>query len=94
MVLVVKKLPAKAGDDRDTGSIPGLGRSLGEGHEPTLVFLHGKSHGQRSLWATVHGVAKSWTSVSKQQNKIIMFLRICSENIRIQKGKGKVRKED
>ena len=32
MVLVVKKLPAKAGDDRDTGSIPGLGRSLGEGY--------------------------------------------------------------
>ena len=32
MVLVVKKLPAKVGDVRDTGSIPGLRRSLGEGH--------------------------------------------------------------
>ena len=31
MVLVVKNLPASAGDMRDAGSIPGLGRSLGAG---------------------------------------------------------------
>ena len=31
--LVVKKLPANLGDIRDTGSIPGLGRSLEEGTE-------------------------------------------------------------
>ena len=31
VVLVVKKLPACAGDVRDEGSIPGLGRSLEEG---------------------------------------------------------------
>ena len=30
--LVVKNLPAKAGDIRDTGSIPGLERSPGGGH--------------------------------------------------------------
>ena len=28
--------------------------------QPTPVFSPGKSHGQRSWWATVHGVAKSW----------------------------------
>jgi len=34
----------------DRGSIPGLGRSPGEGHgKPTPVFLPGKSHGRRSL---------------------------------------------
>ena len=32
MALVVKNLPASVGDVRDTGSIPGLGRSPGEGH--------------------------------------------------------------
>ena len=32
MVPVVKKPPAKAGDIRDMGSIPGSGRSPGEGH--------------------------------------------------------------
>ena len=30
--LVVKNLPANAGDIRDMGSIPGSGRSPGEGH--------------------------------------------------------------
>ena len=32
VVLVVKNLPANTGDVRDTGLIPGLGRSPGEGH--------------------------------------------------------------
>ena len=50
MAVVVKNLPANAGDARDVGSIPGSGRSPGGGHEqPTLVFLPGESHGQRSL---------------------------------------------
>ena len=50
---LVKNLPANAGDTRDTSSIPGLGRYLGEGNgNPFCVFfffLPGKSHGQRSL---------------------------------------------
>ena len=29
--------------------------------QPTPVFLPGESHGQRTWWAKVHGVAKSWT---------------------------------
>ena len=29
--------------------------------QPTPVFLPGESHGQRSQWATVHGIPKSWT---------------------------------
>ena len=32
MALLVKNLPASAGDARDAGSIPGLGKSLGEGN--------------------------------------------------------------
>ena len=50
MSLVVKNLLDNAEDRGDVGSIPGLGRSLGEGHgQPTPVFLARKSHGQRSL---------------------------------------------
>ena len=49
VALLVKNLPANAGDIRDVGSIPGSGRSPGGGWQPTLVFLPGKSHGQRSL---------------------------------------------
>ena len=48
---VVKNLPAKELEAGDTSSIPGLGRSPGEGNEwqPTSVFLLGESHEQRSL---------------------------------------------
>ena len=43
---MVKNLPANAGDARDAGLIPGLGRSPGGGNgNPTPVFLPGKSHG-------------------------------------------------
>ena len=46
---MVKNPPASAGDLRDTGSIPALGRSPGGVHGNSLVFLPGESHGQRSL---------------------------------------------
>ena len=56
---VVKNLPASAGD---TGSVPGFGRSPGEGNGS--LFQHsclGKPM-DRGIWqATVHGVTKSWT---------------------------------
>ena len=35
---MVKNLPADAGDTEDKGSIPGLGRSLGEGHGNPLQY--------------------------------------------------------
>ena len=47
--------PANAGDVRDVGSVPGLGRSLGGGHGNLLQGA------RRAWWATVHGVAKSQT---------------------------------
>ena len=51
MVLVAESPPANAGDIRDAGSIPGLGRSPGEGRawQSTLVFLPGESHGPGRL---------------------------------------------
>ena len=38
MALLVKNPPASAGDLRDGGSIPGLGRSLGGGHGNLLQY--------------------------------------------------------
>ena len=38
VVLVVKNLPANAEDIRDAGLIPGLGRSVGEGHDNALQY--------------------------------------------------------
>ena len=58
----IKNPPANARDIRDSGPTPGLGSSPGEGHgKPVPVFFPGESHGQRSLWATVHRVTKSQT---------------------------------
>ena len=43
---MVKNLPAR----QETGSIPGSGRSPGEGNgNPPPIFLPGEFHGQRSL---------------------------------------------
>ena len=46
---MVKNPPASAGDGRGMGSIPGLGRSPGEGPGDPFLFLPGESHGERSL---------------------------------------------
>ena len=49
VVLVVKNLPASAGDIRDVGSLPGLGRSgVGNGNPLQYSCLE-NLHGQRSL---------------------------------------------
>ena len=50
MVLVVKNLPANAGDIRDAGLIPGSGRSSGEGKCDSLQYSCLENpHGQRTL---------------------------------------------
>ena len=63
--LVVKNLPASAGDVRDTGSILGLGRSPQGGHSNLLQYSCLENPMDRGTWwATVHGVAKSRTRLS------------------------------
>ena len=49
VVLVVKKLPANAGDTRDSGLIPGSGRAPGGEMATHSSILAWKSHGQSSL---------------------------------------------
>ena len=49
----------------DLGSIPGLGRSPGEGNSYPLQYSSLENSMDRKAWqATVHGVAKSWTWLS------------------------------
>ena len=56
---VVKNSPANAGD---MGSIPGLGRSCGEGNgNPLQYSCLGNLMDRGAWWATVHGVAESRT---------------------------------
>ena len=62
VMLVVKNLPANAGDRRDMGSIPGLGRSPGEGNGNLLYYSCLENRMDRvAWWATVFESAKSWT---------------------------------
>ena len=51
MTQQVKNSPGSAGDAEDVGSVPGSGRSPGQGRawQPTPVFMPGKPHGQKSL---------------------------------------------
>ena len=48
--LVVKNLPANAGDVRHTGSIPGLGRSPGRGHGNPLQYSCLENPTDRGAW--------------------------------------------
>jgi len=61
VVLVVKNTPTNT-EDRDSGSITGSGRSLGEGHGNPLHYSCLENPLERGAWwATVHRVAKSQT---------------------------------
>ena len=66
---MVKNLPAKAEDRRDAGLIPGLGRSLGvrNGNPVQYSFLENFMK-KGAWWATVHGVAKSQTQLSRHKH--------------------------
>ena len=78
MTLVVKNLPANAGDVRDVGLIPWR-----RAWKPTPVFLPGESHGQKSLaghspWgrkesdttvATEHTHVHAWAGDHAHQQK-------------------------
>ena len=58
----VKNLPANAGD---SGSIPGSGKSPGEGNGDPLQYSCLENPLDRGAWwATVHGVTKSQTLLS------------------------------
>ena len=60
-----KKLLANAGDIRDVGSIPGLGRSPGEGNGKPLQYSCLENPMDRGAWwAILHGVAKSQIRLS------------------------------
>ena len=76
----------------DPGSIPGSGRSPGEGNGNPLQYssLENSMDGG-AWWATVHGVAKSWTQLSNFTSSTrslvhlpfepaVMFLSNVSEN--------------
>ena len=71
MALLVKNLPASAGDIRDMGSVLGLERSPGGGQGSPLQYSCLESPIDRGAWqATVHRVAKSCTWLKQLSTQI------------------------
>ena len=63
MALVVKNLPANAGDARDSSSVPGSGRSPGGGNGNPLQYPGlGNPTDRRAWWSIIHEVTKSDTT--------------------------------
>ena len=61
---VVKNLPKNAGDTRDSGLIPGSGRSPGGGNDNPLQDFCLENSMDRGTWqATVYRVTKSQTQL-------------------------------
>ena len=58
-MLVIKNMPANAGDVRDADSIPGLGRSPGGGNgNPLLYSCLGNPMDRGACQPTVYEIAK------------------------------------
>ena len=59
MAPVVKNLLANAGDIRDAGLTPGLGRSSGVGRGNSLQYSSLENSMNRGVWwAAIHGVPR------------------------------------
>ena len=56
---MVKNLPANAGNIRDSGSIPGLGRSPGGGHGNPLQYSSLENPTDRGAWWATYGHKES-----------------------------------
>ena len=72
---MVKNPPANAGD---VGSIPGSGRSLGEGNGSSLQYsCPGNLMDRGTWWAIVHGVPKQSDMTWELENKTdVLFYSI------------------
>ena len=63
-LMMVKNLPANAGDSRDLGLSPGLGRPPGEGNgNPLQCSCLGNPMGRGTWWQQSMG-SQSWTQLS------------------------------
>ena len=73
---MAKNPPANSGDIRDLSSIPGSGRSPGEGNDNPLRYSCPENSMDRGNWqVTVHGVTKNWTQL--RQPSMYVYIRVC-----------------
>ena len=75
MALVVKNPPANAGDKRNQGSIPELGRSSGEGNgNPLQYSCLENPMDSGAWWATVQRVTKTQDMIEATQRDVCTTL--------------------
>ena len=82
---MVKNLPANSGDTGDVGSIPGSGRSTGEGNDNPLWYSCLENPIDRGVWwAIVYGVTKriSLVTACRVSNLVCTSIAFISLNIR------------
>ena len=78
VVLVIKSLPANAGEVRDTRLILGLGRSSRGGHGNSGQYFCRENTMDREAWrATVHRVAKNQTQLQQHSTHTHKHIYIC-----------------
>ena len=78
MALVVKNLPANSGDRRDTGLIPGSGRSPGGGYGKPLQYSCLENLMDRRIWQTmVHRIAKSPLKLFSMHVHMCPHIHVC-----------------
>ena len=71
------QLPANAGDLRDTGSIPGLGRSSGGGNGNPFQYSHLGNLMDREAWGLQSvGVTKSWARLNDFHSLHTLFTQL------------------
>ena len=73
---MVKNPPANAGDIRDEGSTPGLGRSPGGGHGNPLQYSCLENPMDRGAWRVTWGRVHWVTKGQTQQNQLSMRARV------------------
>ena len=90
VALVVKNLPVNAGDTKDLGSIPGLGKSPGVGNGTPLPNSCLEDPMGRGAWgAIVHGATKSQvrltththTHTHTQHSRKFLPIHKCQESV-------------
>ena len=86
---MVKNPPVNAGDTGDVGSIPGQGRSPGEGNSNPLLFSCLENSMGRDAWqATVHRVTESLTQLSMHYSQAIRRDKVILHKAMISGGKS------
>ena len=74
---MLKNPPPNAGDMGDVSSIPGSGRTPGEGNGYTLPSSCLENPMDSGAWrATVHRVSKSWTQLSTYSLSMLLWFQV------------------